>query len=315
MVRISLKEAATRLQAGAVVGIPTETVYGLAASLECRPAIHSIFEIKGRPRVNPLIVHVADIAQARRLSRHWTDQAESLARLWPGPLTLIVEADPDLVPLEVRAGLATVGLRIPRHELCQELLRLTGPLVAPSANLSGRPSASAAEHVEQDFGGEFPVLDGGACLCGLESTIVTTGETPQIARLGAWSREDLEAATGLQILAPAPLGSATRPICPGQMFQHYAPRARLRRLSQRRESGPCIVLGFRDRDYGEATVWPLAPRQEPAEVARQLYDLLRRLDQASVQEAWIDDRIPGEGLWATIAERIARASLVEARRD
>jgi L-threonylcarbamoyladenylate synthase len=308
MARVNIEEAARRLLKGEVVGIPTETVYGLAAGLSHPEAIESIFSLKGRPRLNPLIVHVADLEQARALSQDWSRAAEQLSGLWPGPLTLLVTARSDRVPEAVRAGLPTVGIRIPAHDLCRDLLRLTGPLVAPSANLSGRPSASRAFHVEQDFGQAFPVLDGGPCSAGLESTIVQTVGEPRLARLGALSAEQIEQLCGLRLSSCAVLPAGEKPICPGQILQHYAPRARLHLCSERTPTRQSIVLGFRNREYGGARLWALGDSSCSAEVAASLYAALRRLDQEQIQEAWIDDLFEERGLWSTIRERMTRAA-------
>jgi L-threonylcarbamoyladenylate synthase len=310
MARVRLEEAATLLREGRVVGIPTETVYGLAACLHQPSAVEAIFALKGRPRMNPLIVHVANEQEARALASEWTAHADRLSALWPGPLTLLVPACLDRVPQQVRAGLSTVGIRVPAHPLCRALLELTGPLVAPSANLSGRPSSSTAAHVEDDFGEEFPVLDGGPCQTGLESTIVTTVGAPRLARLGALSAERIAELTGVAVLPHSPASDMEqqRPLCPGQLLQHYAPRARLHLYSAARPPQGALVLGFSDRHYPTAQHWSLGPSKDVDAVAQALYACLRRLDQEGLQEAWIDDRIPEEGLWRTIAERMHRAT-------
>ena len=310
MARLKLEDAVALLQAGRVVGIPTETVYGLAACLHHAEAVAAIFTLKGRPRLNPLIVHVASVPEARALALEWSAQTEALSALWPGPLTLLVPARCELVPSQVRADLPTVGLRVPSHPLCRALLKRTGPLVAPSANLSGRPSSSLAAHIEEDFGAEFPVLDGGPCQAGLESTIVLTAGVPQIARLGAWSAEHITACTGVNLLPPGLIDDQQqqRPLCPGQMLQHYAPRARLHLCSASQPPEGALVLGFSDREYALARRWVLGPSDDAAAAARTLYALLRRLDQEGIEEAWIDDQIPVQGLWSAIAERMRRAA-------
>lgn len=310
MARVGLEEAVALLQAGQVVGIPTETVYGLAACLDQPQAVEAIFALKGRPRLNPLIVHVASEREARALALDWSDQAIRLSALWPGPLTLLVPARCECVPSQVRAGLPTVGLRVPAHPLCRALLERTGPLVAPSANLSGRPSSSTAAHVEEDFGLDFPVLDGGPCQAGLESTIVMTAGVPRVARLGALSAEQITAWTGVALLPLGPVGDSEqqRPLCPGQLLQHYAPRARLHLCSMGHPAEGAIVLGFSNRDYATGTLWDLGESHDAEAVAHALYAGLRRLDHEGLQEAWIDDRIPEEGLWRTIRERMRRAA-------
>ncbi|MFZ4100230.1 MAG: L-threonylcarbamoyladenylate synthase [Chlamydiia bacterium] len=306
---LSLHQAIDALLTGEVVAIPTETVYGLAASLHGPEAIERIFVLKGRPRHNPLIVHVADIEEARSLTLNWSPAAESLAKLWPGPLTLLLPRNPYEVPDSVTAGSPLVGIRIPSHPLCRELLRQTGPLVAPSANLSGRPSASQAGHVLEDFRGKVGVLDGGPCEAGLESTIILVEETPRIVRLGALSKEWIEELTGLTIShVMRELAPDEKPICPGQLLRHYAPRCRLQPLSLSTPPVGGLVLGFKERFYDSAEVWDLGSLESPDLTARALYHLLRELDRLGREEAWYDDRLPFGGLWDTITERLSRAA-------
>jgi len=170
---VNLIQAIEFLNTGKVVALPTETVYGLAASLKFPDAIKQIFTLKGRPQDNPLIVHTASMDQLTKYTDHLPEKFESLAELfWPGSLTLVAPANPLKVPRLVRAGLPTVAFRIPQHSLTLQVLQKTGPLVMPSANLSGRPSATLPGHVENDFGQSFPVVDGGPCSQGLESTIL-----------------------------------------------------------------------------------------------------------------------------------------------
>ena len=162
------------LQAGEVVAFPTETVYGLGALAMDAQAVHRIFLAKGRPADNPLIVHVATLGQAQALSRRWNACAQKLAQaFWPGPLSLIVDASPD-IPSVVTAGLDSVALRMPSHPVALQLIQQSGPIAAPSANVSGRPSPVTAQHVWEDMQGKIPlILDGGACAVGVESTVIT----------------------------------------------------------------------------------------------------------------------------------------------
>ena len=170
-----------------MVAFPTETVYGLGASALDEKAVEKIFRAKGRPQDNPLIVHVSSRDQAKRLAKVWTAAAEKLTQaFWPGPLTVIVKAS-DVIPKTVTAGLDTVGLRMPQGLVAQRLIELAGPIAAPSANVSGRPSPVTAMHVYQDMQGRIPlVIDGGCCEVGVESTVVdATKQTPVIFQTGA----------------------------------------------------------------------------------------------------------------------------------
>ncbi|HEY4832803.1 MAG TPA: L-threonylcarbamoyladenylate synthase, partial [Waddliaceae bacterium] len=178
--RYNLETICKKLKQGEVVALPTETVYGLAASLVCREAINQIFVLKGRPKDNPLIVHGASFSQLEHYCEEIPLGLKVLVEtFWPGPLTLVLKAKSKLIPASVSAGLETTALRVPKHPLTLKVLEEVGPLVMPSANLSGNPSATRAEHVEMDFGEEFPVLDGGACCLGVESTVL-------IYRNGRW---------------------------------------------------------------------------------------------------------------------------------
>lgn len=314
--RLSLDAAASMINSGRVVAVPTETVYGLAASLRHVEAIHEIFAIKGRPQDNPLIVHIASKDEVELFAKELPQGFDQLAdAFWPGPLTLVVPIVPSSIPSAARAGLSTAGFRIPSHPLARKLIALTGPLVMPSANISGRPSATSSEHVEADFGADFPVLDGGKCTQGLESTILywDSGKWV-IVRLGALPADKFVAVLGY---APANALSMSRskaandvkPLCPGQMYRHYAPRAKLY-LSKTFSSFPDRpVIGFRGRRYPKgAAVYMLGSVESPGEVAENLYSVLRMLDDDGVQEAWVDIDLPQDGLWMTIRERLLKAS-------
>ncbi|MEM8578797.1 MAG: L-threonylcarbamoyladenylate synthase, partial [Pseudomonadota bacterium] len=189
----ALTRAAQHLAAGALVAFPTETVYGLGADARQSEAVARIFAAKGRPRFNPLIVHVADVAAARAITR-WSDAAEALAALWPGPLTMVLPlADGHGLSPLVTAGLDSVGVRVPQGPVAQDLLRaFGGPVAAPSANPSGRLSPTDAAHVARGLGDEVAlILDGGAAAVGVESTIVSLLDTPRLLRPGGLAREDV----------------------------------------------------------------------------------------------------------------------------
>ena len=212
-----LRRAAELLRAGELVAIPTETVYGLAADALNGRAVRKIFEAKGRPMDNPLIVHIADIKDWATLVTHIPEKARALAAAyWPGPLTMILPHAP-CIPDEVSAGLATVAVRFPSHPVARDLIRLTGrPLAAPSANRSGIPSPTTAAHVLADMEGRIAaVVDGGPCAVGVESTVVDlSGETPRLLRPGGVTLEMLEAVAGpvdVDEAVTSPCGKGPRP--------------------------------------------------------------------------------------------------------
>lgn len=305
--RISLEQAATLLKAGNVVAVPTETVYGLAACLDNPLAIEKIFALKGRPRANPLIIHVADRKEIDRYAIDHPPFFEELAEaFWPGPLTLVVPVNSS-VPEIARAELPTAGFRIPSHNLTRSLLKMTGPLVMPSANLSGKPSATTPEHVEEDFGLEFPILDGGHCQKGVESSILIFDESEWVmGRLGAIAPEKFQTVLGY-LPRIANQKNENKPLCPGQLFRHYSPKARL--VSHEPLTTSPFVLGFKERTYPNGKrIILLGSLTNPEEVAENLYKALRQLDLENAAEAWVDMDFPRVGLWQTIAERLARAS-------
>lgn len=312
--RIQLKQAVSLLQSGNVVSIPTETVYGLAAWIHSPDAIAQVFQLKNRPAINPLILHLAKTDQILHYVSSVPDEFFSLAKaFWPGPLTIILPVNTQKVPSIARAELETCAFRIPSHPIAQQLLEHVWPLVAPSANLSGRPSSTKAEHVEADFGQAFPVLDGGFAIHGVESTIIAHIENQwQIVRQGAISQEALALHLGY---VPEKNDSkkqslSEKPLCPGQLFRHYAPNARLVLSEQPYSKGMAeIVVGFSDRHYPGATkVYSLGSSQNSQEAAFSLYDVLRRLDLDGVVSAWVDMQLPKDGLWQTIHERLSRAA-------
>lgn len=303
--RLSLTQAIQRLLAEEVLAIPTETVYGLAASLSSEKSIDQVFALKKRPLTNPLIIHTASCEQIFPLIQSLPKGFEELSEaFWPGPLTLILPIQEEKILPRVRANLPTAAFRIPSLKLTRELLQATGPLIAPSANLSGTPSSTSPEHVERDFGADFPVLDGGKAEHGLESTILAFKEGEwRLARLGAIPAEAFLLCLGYM---PKPYkGSENAPLCPGQHFRHYAPKARLHLESDFSQAS--LVLGFSDRSYPVRSI-SLGSSNDPEEAAKRLYDALRQLDLDQEREVWVDMDFPDTGLWASIRERLLRAS-------
>ncbi|MCL1990077.1 MAG: L-threonylcarbamoyladenylate synthase [Defluviitaleaceae bacterium] len=227
MKKLTINEAVQLLRQGDVVGIPTETVYGLAADARSDVAVRKIFEAKGRPADNPLIVHIGTVDQIDELVTDVSANARLLmAHFWPGALTLILPSK-GTVSASVTAGLPTIGIRMPNHPVALALLRdVQLPLAAPSANLSGKPSPTSAAHVIDDLANRIPgVVDGGYCNIGLESTVIDmTSDVPVILRPGGISKAQIEAIIGSVSMAD---DTANRPKAPGMKYTHYAPDARV----------------------------------------------------------------------------------------
>lgn len=307
--KIDVKKAIALLKQGNVVGLPTETVYGLAACLNRPLAIAKIFELKNRPLANPLIIHLAHQQELAEFVTNFPPGFDDLATVfWPGPLTLILPINQTKIHPIVRSDLPTAGFRIPDQPLTREIISETGPLVMPSANLSGRPSSTNPEHVEQDFGEDFPVLNGGKCQRGLESTILYYKDSFWvIARMGSLAAEDFKNVLGY-LPENLSLKADARPICPGQLFRHYAPKARLF-LGKDEIDEATHILGFKGRSYPEGkVVLYFGSIEEPLHVAGNFYQLLRQLDEEDITSVWVDMDFPRNGLWKTIAERLMRAA-------
>jgi len=291
---------AARLRAGELVAFPTETVYGLGADATSSDAVLKIYQTKGRPRFNPLIVHVADLAMAETLVE-LSPLAKKLAAFWPGPLTLVLPQKPGAGLSDiVTAGLATVGIRIPDHPLALELIRATGrPLAAPSANPSGKLSPTTAAQVTAGFAGKVPVLDGGPCAAGVESTILAvTGDTVTQLRAGALARSEIQARLGAPIATAAP-GAAIA--APGMLASHYAPDAALR-LEARTFAPDEASLGFGPGNF----TLNLSPAGDLHEAARNLFSMLHQLDSSFSRIAV--SPIPHTGLGEAINDRLMRAA-------
>ncbi|HEY9039477.1 MAG TPA: L-threonylcarbamoyladenylate synthase [Roseovarius sp.] len=297
-----IAEAATALAAGDLVAIPTETVYGLAGDARNGTAVARIFEAKGRPSFNPLIVHVPDIAAAQRYGV-WSDTAERLAEaFWPGPLTLVLplREDANLSSL-VTAGQDSVALRVPAHPIAQALLRaFGGPLAAPSANPSGQISPTRPAHVAKGLGGRIAaIIDGGACGVGVESTIIGLTGAPTLLRPGGLPAEAIEATIGAPLARHADGGAIT---APGQLGSHYAPKATMR-LNADSAGSDETLLGF-GPTHGAAL--NLSPSGDLIEAAANLFDHLHQLDRTARVIAVAP--IPEHGLGHAINDRLRRAA-------
>lgn len=326
-------EAAARgaeiIRAGGLVAFPTETVYGLGANGLDGAAVNRIFEAKGRPNDNPLILHVARKEDAFPL---WAGEPPFARRLmdafWPGPLTLIYYRAPQ-VPDEVTAGLDTVAVRLPDSVCARALIAQSGvPIAAPSANLSGKPSPTTAQHVLQDMDGRIPlILDGGPCRCGVESTVLSLVGTPTILRPGVVTKEMLAAILGEVALAPsilAPLHEGEKAASPGMKYKHYAPNAQVlvvvgeaqaaaRRLSalydeltgqgkRVRIAATAEALPF----YGDRPTALLGARQDPATLCSRLFSLLRELDEAA--DVILSEGVGTEGTGLAFMNRLLRSA-------
>jgi len=304
----AVREAAAILRAGGLVGMPTETVYGLAGLATSDAAVAEIYAAKGRPTFNPLIAHFDNVEAAAEEAR-FDANAQRLARaFWPGPLTIVAPAAIGCrVSLLARAGLDTLALRVPGGEIARALIRETGaPLAAPSANRSGAVSPTQASHVFADLDGRIDlILDAGPCLLGLESTVVAClGGAPRLLRPGAIAREDIEAALGRMLIVSSP---DTAPIAPGALASHYAPKAALR-LDARVVPEGAAALDFGGQFApGPGVRLDLSPDGDLKEAAANLYAHLRALD-ATGASLIIVAPMPNGGLGAAINDRLRRAA-------
>jgi L-threonylcarbamoyladenylate synthase len=311
----AIKEAARLLCEGQLVVFPTETVYGLGANALDPHAVARIFAAKGRPADNPVIVHVASALAAQKLVSDWPPMADRLARaFWPGPLTLVLPRAAH-VPDAVSGGLASVAVRVPAHPVAQALLRASGvPIAAPSANTSGRPSPTTAQHAEADLGDQVALyLDGGPTEIGLESTVVSLlGPEPVLLRPGGIPREALEKMVRGW---GRPAGGPT--VSPGMKYRHYAPNARIRIIptaqvaAEWRKSGGdpgvAFILSAESAAAGIAgrNVAIPGPRSDGAAWAHELFALLRKWDR---KQQIIVEAIPEAGLGAAVMERLRKAA-------
>ncbi|QAY67694.1 L-threonylcarbamoyladenylate synthase [Paenibacillus protaetiae] len=327
-----LQEAADLLRSGGLVAFPTETVYGLGADARNTEAIRQVFEAKGRPSDNPLIVHIADKSQLDALVLPYPELAGRLMdAFWPGPLTFVLPVIPGAVSPLVTAGLDTVGVRMPDHPAALALIRQSGcPLAGPSANKSGRPSPTEAGHVLDDLDGRIGgVVDGGACGVGLESTVIQiTGEDGvRILRPGGITPEQLEqAAPGVRIDAPTAAGEQTEaPRSPGMKYTHYAPHGEMVIVCGepsavaaciRKEAGLAKargettgVLAFAEHaaEYEADVVLSCGSKQELGQAAAGLYASLRHFDEAGIQRIWAEG-CPEEGLGLALMNRLRKAA-------
>ena len=330
-----VERAAAILRRGGLLGIPTETVYGLGANGLDEQAVRSIFEAKGRPQDNPLILHIPSADWLTRYCVEIPDSAYALAeRFWPGPLTMILKRREN-VPDVTTGGLDTVGVRCPNHAVTLAIIEAAGvPVAAPSGNLSGRPSPTCARHMIEDMDGRIDgIVDGGACGVGVESTIIDlTGEMPRLLRPGGLPLEALrevlgEVAVDKAVLAP--LAEGEKPRAPGMKYRHYAPkapvtvvtgdsRAAAEYIREWAGNGTGVICFEEYRDlFTDCTVESIGRADDQAEQARRIFDALRAFDETNVTEIFA--QCPGdEGLGLAIANRLKKAAgfhVIELRED
>jgi L-threonylcarbamoyladenylate synthase len=316
MIGTSIETAAAHLQAGEVVAIPTETVYGLAGNALSEKALATIFEVKNRPQFDPLIVHIAEVSHISRYAADFPQKAQALAaQFMPGPLTLLLPKR-DIIPDLCTSGLPRVALRVPNHPLPLELLKkLPFPLAAPSANPFGYISPTTAQHVADQLGDKIPyILDGGACRVGLESTIVGfEGEEAVIYRKGGLSVEAIEAIIGkVRVMQH----SSSQPAAPGMLKSHYAPRiplvlGNLNELVAQADPKTTGILSFKKKflQIPDNHQVVLSSTGDYAEAAQRLFAALRYLDSLPIRIIFAE-LLPEESLGRAINDRLRRAAAV-----
>ncbi|MBO8126090.1 MAG: threonylcarbamoyl-AMP synthase [Firmicutes bacterium] len=330
---IVIEEAAGLLASGEVVAFPTETVYGLGANGLDSRAVKKIFAAKGRPADNPLILHIAEPETLHEIVADIPERAQILIRrFWPGPLTMVLPKKPE-IPSEVTAGLSTVAVRMPAHPVAKALIAAAGvPVAAPSANISGRPSPTRAEHVWEDLAGKIAaVVDGGQCGIGLESTVIDlSGEVPYLLRPGGITLEQLEAVLGRVEVAGEVAASQT-PKAPGMKYRHYAPKAPLwivnaetttqtlsllNRLVEedlaRNEKVAVIasaetVAALEEKARPGLILRSLGSRNEPAVAAQNLFAILREVDKAGADVIYAE-AVGTAGIGAAVMNRLYKAA-------
>ena len=321
--------AADILRAGGLVGIPTETVYGLGADGLNPRAVKAIFLAKGRPQDNPLILHIPEASWLERYCKDIPFTAYQLAEaFWPGPLTMILPRR-EVVPDAVTAGLDTVGMRCPAHQVCREIIRLADvPVAAPSGNTSGRPSPTTAQHMLEDMEGKIDaIVDGGPCAVGVESTIVDlTCTPPRLLRPGGVTLEQLRGVLGEVEVDPAVtrlMGAGEKPKAPGMKYRHYAPKAPVTVVAGDPEKSAAYIAAHAGAEDGvicfdeflplftgralTRPVMDLGPAGDKEEQARHIFDALRSFDHTSVPAIWA--QCPDStGIGLAIANRLNKAA-------
>ncbi len=320
-----IKEAAQNLKENEVVAFPTETVYGLGGNAESDEAVSKIFEAKGRPGDNPLIIHIANREQIHSFVKEIPERASRLMdAFWPGPLTIILEKKEGTLSEKATAGLSTVAVRMPDHPVALALIEESGlPLAAPSANLSGKPSPTTAAHVADDLTGRISgIVDGGATGVGLESTVVDcTGKIPVILRPGGVTKEQLEEVVGEVSADPALTDEGQAPKAPGMKYRHYAPNSPFylvdgskeeiqQLVNEKRNEGQRVgvMTTKENKDFYDADVVKACGERARLEtVAEALYDTLRAFNQEDL-DIIFGEIFPEQGVGQAIMNRLSKAS-------
>lgn len=319
-----IADAARIIKSGGLVVMPTETVYGLGADAFNKQAVANIFKAKGRPMDNPLIVHIGAIKDLKRIVSDIPEKALILARaFWPGPLTMVLPKA-QCVPDEVSAGLDTVAVRYPSHPIAETLILLSGTLIAaPSANLSGSPSPTELKHVVDDMNGRVDaILDGGSCEVGLESTVISlVGDVPRLLRPGGVTVDEIESVIGKIELDPAvteKLREGEKAASPGMKYKHYAPQARvvvvkgsdeqyIRYVNSQDKKGIGAICFDEDAEKLNVPFFSLGPKDDQAAQAKNLFSVLRSVDEAGIALAYARcPRLDGVGL--AVYNRLIRAA-------
>ena len=318
-----IEQAAEIIRNGGLVAMPTETVYGLAADATNGKAVAKIFQAKGRPMDNPLIVHISELSQVRELVREFPEKAQKLAQaFWPGPLTIILPKS-DKIPDEVSAGLDTVAVRFPSHPIARKLISLSSPLAAPSANLSGSPSPTTLRHVQKDMDGRIDaILDGGECSVGVESTVITLAtEKPRLLRPGGITLEQLRAVIGEVVLDDAvlhPLKSGAQASSPGMKYKHYSPKADvillkgtedafLRFVNQKKDGKTAALCYREETERIQIPYLVLGGKGDYETQANRLFSVLREADEKGYETVYA--HCPEtEGVGLAVYNRIIRAA-------
>ena len=311
----ALMAARDRLRSGQVVAIPTETVYGLAASIDSEVGLKAIFALKERPFFDPLIVHVNSIKQAQSLTTGWSPLADFIARwFWPGPLTVVLPKSAHVNPI-ITSGLETVAIRWPSHPLAQDLIGLVGtPLAAPSANKFGRTSPSTADHVREEFSGsDLQILDGGPSAVGVESTVISfsqnsSGEEIRILRPGGVTEEALKGALE-RWSQPVSVVRAESQESPGHLKHHYMPKVPLAILLKPPETKDLLTIAIAIGSRAPKNARELHLADDATQAARILYSEMRELCDEGADFLWVLATPEREGgLWTAIWDRLNRAA-------
>ncbi len=318
-----IQEAAQLLKSGQVVGIPTETVYGLGANALDKSAVLKIFAAKGRPADNPLIVHIADLDELSALTNEIPEKAKKLANaFWPGPLTMIFKSN-GVVPKETTGGLDTVAVRFPVHPTANEIIKASGlPIAAPSANLSGKPSPTCADHVFNDMNGKIPlIIDGGECDVGVESTVISmVCEPPLLLRPGGVTREQIESVIGKINVDPSVGGNVhvEKASSPGMKYKHYSPNAKvilihsesseyIKFVNSQNDESPLALCFDEEAPFIYIPFISLGKQKNYESQAHELFSALRRADETGSKTVYA--HCPSkDGVGLAVFNRLVRAA-------